>query len=67
MTLIHLKCALQVLQVLSKTEDLKTSACCTAKPPPASMRAILDKVPDEVLSRYYGCGSPLPQGIRGLR
>ena len=31
------------------------------------MRQALAKVPDEVLSKYYGCGSPLPMGIEGLR
>lgn len=55
------------LQVLSKTEDLRTSACCTAKPPPQDVRTILSRLPDEVVSKYYGCGSPLPQGIKGLR
>lgn len=54
-------------KVLSKTEDLRTSACCTAKPPPTTVRQILAQVPDEVVSKYYGCGSPLPQGIQGLR
>jgi hypothetical protein len=54
-------------QVLAKTEDLRTSACCTAKAPPTSVREALAAVPDEVVSKYYGCGSPLPQGIRGLR
>lgn len=54
-------------KVLSKTEDLRTSACCTAKPPPQDVRTILSRLPDEVVSKYYGCGSPLPQGIKGLR
>lgn len=53
--------------MLNRTEDLKTSACCTARPPPASVRQILARVPDEVVAKYYGCGSPLPQGIEGLR
>lgn len=125
------------MQVLGKSEDLRTSACCTAKPPAADVRQILAKVrrgcaahallcalracmqnamsrilqvssaglapssqgfsagqsserrlvwrefwgrchvcahccaglqvPDEVVAKYYGCGSPLPQGISGLR
>ncbi len=25
------------------------------------------RVPEEVLAKYYGCGSPLPAGIAGLR
>jgi hypothetical protein len=31
------------------------------------VRAILKKVPDEVKAKYYGCGSPFPLGIDGLR
>lgn len=54
-------------QVLTATEDLKTSACCTAVSPPPEIRAILSKIPDEVVAKYYGCGSPFPQGIEGLR
>lgn len=42
---------------LQGTEDLKTSACCTAKPPSRRVRSLLAKVPDEVMSKYYGCGS----------
>lgn len=54
-------------QVLKRTEDLRTSACCTAVSPAAEIRAILSKVPDEVVAKYYGCGSPMPLGIEGLR
>lgn len=54
-------------QVLQKSEDLRTSACCTAVAPPTEVRKILAQVPDEVISKYYGCGSPLPPGIQGLR
>lgn len=54
-------------QVLQKTGDLRTSACCTAVAPPPLIRQALSVVPDEVISRYYGCGSPLPMGIQGLR
>ncbi|KAI8107395.1 hypothetical protein M9435_002426 [Picochlorum sp. BPE23] len=54
-------------QELKTTEDLKTSACCTAKPPSPVVRDILKRVPDEVVAKYYGCGSPFPVGIGGLR
>lgn len=54
-------------EVLQASEDLKTSACCTAVAPPPEIRAILSKVPDEVVAKYYGCGSPFPTGIEGLR
>lgn len=54
-------------EVLKTSADLKTSACCTATPPVPEIRSILSRVPDEVVSKYYGCGSPLPLGIDGLR
>ena len=56
-----------LLQVLKTGDDLKTSACCTAKAPPRSIRDILKRVPQEVKDKYYGCGSPIPLGIDGLR
>ena len=58
---------LLIPQVLATSEDLKTSACCTAAAPPPLVREALEKVPDEVKAKYYGCGSPLPMGIDGLR
>lgn len=54
-------------EILTKTEDLKTSACCTTGAPHPIIRSILSKVPNEVVSKYYGCGSPFPLGIEGLR
>ena len=59
-----LRCA---AQVLTTSDDLKTSACCTAGAPPPLIRKALAKVPDEVKAKYYGCGSPFPMGIEGLR
>ncbi|EFC40357.1 predicted protein [Naegleria gruberi] len=54
-------------KVLSTTKDLKTSACTSSGAPHPIMKALLAKIPDEVLSKYYGCGSPLPlAGISGL-
>jgi arsenite methyltransferase len=52
-------------EVLTATEDLKTSACCTAVAPPPAIRSALSRVPDEVVSKYYGCGSPFPEGLTG--
>ena len=51
---------------LTGTADLKTSACCSAEAVPASHRPLLAKLPDEVLTRYYGCGTPLPPALAGL-
>jgi SAM-dependent methyltransferase len=54
-------------ETLQKTEDLRTSACCTSSAPPPAVRAALRLVPDEVKAKYCGCGSPFPLGIAGLR
>ncbi len=52
---------------LTSSADLKTSACCTLDAIPTHIRQVLADVPAEVTSKYYGCGSPLPRGIAGLR
>ena len=54
-------------ETLTTSDDLKTSACCTPNALPSRVRDILSKVPDEVKAKYYGCGSPTPLGIDGLR
>jgi arsenite methyltransferase len=52
-------------KAIQSTKDLKTSACCCSAPIPAPHRAILDQIDDEVLARFYGCGSPIPPGLEG--
>eukprot|EP00455_Lapot_gusevi_P004494 TRINITY_DN1185_c0_g3_i1.p1 TRINITY_DN1185_c0_g3~~TRINITY_DN1185_c0_g3_i1.p1 ORF type:complete len:355 (-),score=83.02 TRINITY_DN1185_c0_g3_i1:67-1131(-) len=54
-------------RILKSTKDLRTSACCTKNPPPKHIREILEKIPDPVITRFYGCGTPLPTGIQGLK
>lgn len=54
-------------EVLTSSKDLKTSACCAAGAPHPRIRAILAALPEEVVSRFYGCGAPLPLGITGCR
>lgn len=55
------------MQVLSTSKDLKTSACTAAGRPPQPIVSALEKVPEEIKDRFYGCGAPLPLGIEGLR
>lgn len=47
--------------------DLKTGACCcsTDRLSPR-LRSILDAIHPEVLNRFYGCGSPMPDDVEGL-
>lgn len=52
-------------ETLNGTQDLKTGACCTAESLPAHHREILAKIDDEILTKFYGCGSPIPEAIEG--
>jgi SAM-dependent methyltransferase len=54
-------------KILQHTDDLKTSACCTAADIPESLRRVLANIHPEVQSRYYGCGLVSPQLLDGLR
>ncbi len=47
-------------KTLKSNGDLKTNACCSYESIPASHRRILELIDDEILNRFYGCGSPLP-------
>lgn len=51
--------------VLTSSDDLQTSACCTAEAPPPHIQDALKLVHPEVLARFYGCGSPIPPGLEG--
>lgn len=52
---------------LQKTSDLQAGACCTDETQ-RRFGSILAKLPDPVVSRQYGCGSPLPDDdLRGLK
>lgn len=53
--------------VLESAADLKTTACCPADSLPAWLKAPTANVADEILARSYGCGSPIPPALEGLR
>lgn len=52
-------------KVLKTSADLKTSACCTAEALPAHVRPIVAELHDEVVAKFYGCGSPIPAALEG--
>ncbi len=52
-------------KVLKGKNDLKTSACCAAEAPPAHLREVMGQIADEVMERFYGCGSPIPLALEG--
>jgi 2-polyprenyl-3-methyl-5-hydroxy-6-metoxy-1,4-benzoquinol methylase len=56
-------------KILTKTEDLKTNACCTSVDSihlPDSLKKALRNISEEVSSKYYGCGLVFPESIEGL-
>ncbi len=53
-------------KVLRNKTDLRTSTCrCTDETLSSYIRAIENKIDDEILTRVYGCGSPIPDAIEG--
>ena len=54
-------------KVLQSSKDLKTSACTAAGRPHPLLRKLMADLPEEVLSKFYGCGAPVPLGIEGMR
>ena len=51
---------------LQSKKDLVSGACCAADAPPAEIRDTLPLIADEILDRFYGCGSPLPPLLEGM-
>ncbi len=52
---------------LKGSKDLKTNACCCCGDCiPPEVKEILPMIDQEILDRFYGCGSPVPQLLEGL-
>ncbi len=52
---------------LSGSDDLKTDAtCCTTAAPPRYVAEVMPLIADEVIERFYGCGSPIPPALEGM-
>lgn len=54
-------------KVLSTSDDLKTSACCTPGAMPPGLAAALANVHEDVRAKYYGCGFVAPEHLEGAR
>lgn len=53
-------------RILAGSDDLKTNAtCCTTDAPPRYVRDVMPLIADEVMERFYGCGSPIPPALEG--
>jgi SAM-dependent methyltransferase len=51
--------------ILKTKNDLKTNACCCSEAPPTKIKNLLKNIHPTVLSKFYGCGSPLPVSVTG--
>ncbi|MDP2654652.1 MAG: methyltransferase domain-containing protein [Candidatus Omnitrophota bacterium] len=54
-------------RVLKSRKDLKTSACCSLEKLPAYVQEPLKLIEDEIQNKYYGCGTPFPFVIKGMK
>jgi SAM-dependent methyltransferase len=52
-------------KAIRNAQDLKTGVCCCAESVPDAHRVILDQLDEEILERFYGCGSPIPPALAG--
>lgn len=52
-------------ELLKSSADLKTNACCATGAPPLWLAQLLQNVHEDVLSRFYGCGFPIPEALEG--
>ena len=53
-------------KTLQSNEDLQSGACCSTEKPPVEIRNVLLLIADEILTKFYGCGSPLPPLLDGM-
>lgn len=52
-------------KILKNKNDLKTNACCSTDTLPSQYRGIIKNMEPEILSKFYGCGSPIPPILKG--
>lgn len=54
-------------RTLGGSDDLKTDACCCAtEAPPKYVLDVMPLIADEIVERFYGCGSPIPPALEGM-
>ncbi|PSC71360.1 arsenite methyltransferase isoform B [Micractinium conductrix] len=54
-------------EVAHNTREVRIPECFAKAPKSPVVRQALARVPDQVMSKFLGCGSPIPLGIQGLR
>ena len=50
---------------LDNSKDLKTNACCSIESVPKHIRDASRMIADEIVTKFYGCGSPIPLELKG--
>ena len=51
---------------LKNNDDLVSGACCATEKPPVEVRDVIPLIADEIMTKFYGCGSPLPPLLEGM-
>lgn len=66
LTTIHEEVREYYGRTLSSSDDLLTDAPhCEAVPPPKYVLDVMPLIADEIIARFYGCGSPIPPALEG--
>jgi SAM-dependent methyltransferase len=52
-------------KILKTKKDLKTSACCATDRYPTYLQKYVGEIPQEILEKSYGCGTPIPFLLEG--
>lgn len=66
-SLTHQKVSEYYGKVLQTKKDLKTSACCTLDTLPAYVKEPLKLIEEEIQTKFYGCGTPIPHVLEGMK
>lgn len=66
-TLTHKKVSDYYGKVLQTKKDLKTNACCALDKLPAYVQEPLNLIEEEIQTKFYGCGSPIPLVLEGMK
>jgi len=54
-------------KILQAKSDLKTSACCALEKLPVYVQEPLKLIEEEIQNKFYGCGSPIPLVLEGMK
>lgn len=65
--LTHAKVSEYYGKILKTKHDLKTSACCALEKAPAYVQEPLKLIEEEIQTKFYGCGSPIPLVLEGMK